>query len=200
MTEPLIAQAEVVVHATPERVWQALTEPEQIEKYLFGTHVETDWKPGSPIIYRGVWQGQAYEDKGVILEVEPGRRLVSTFWSALSGVPDEPAYYKTVDLRTESGGDCHPRERDPGQQRLTGRSRAFEPELGERARGHEGHGRSVTTGHELRSPTRGRRASGERGGKMKPKISMITLGTRDLERVDQVLRAGHGASPPSHGR
>jgi uncharacterized protein YndB with AHSA1/START domain len=96
MTEPLIAQAEVVIQATPEKVWQALTDPELIERYLFGTHVETDWVPGSPIIYRGVWQGQAYEDKGVILEVEPGRRLVSTFWSALSGVPDEPAYYKTV--------------------------------------------------------------------------------------------------------
>jgi uncharacterized protein YndB with AHSA1/START domain len=92
----LIAQAEVVIQATPEKVWQALTDPELIERYLFGTHVETDWVPGSPIIYRGVWQGQAYEDKGVILEVEPGRRLVSTFWSALSGVPDEPAYYKTV--------------------------------------------------------------------------------------------------------
>lgn len=96
MTEQLIAKAEVVIQATSDEVWQALTDPELIEKYLFGTHVETDWKPGSPIIYRGVWKGQPYEDKGLILELEPGRRLVSTFWSALSGVPDEPAYYKTV--------------------------------------------------------------------------------------------------------
>ncbi len=108
MTDTLIAQAEVVIHATPDKVWQALTEPDLIEKYLFGTRVETDWQPGSPVIYRGIWQGKSYEDKGVVLEVEPGRRLVSTFWSALSGVPDEPAYYKTVTYElTPEGQSTH---------------------------------------------------------------------------------------------
>lgn len=105
MTDPLVAQAEVVIHASQGRVWQALTEPDLIEKYLFGTHVETDWQPGSPIVYRGEWQGQAYEDKGVVLEVQPERRLVSTYWSSLSGVPDEPAYYKTVTYELAPEGD-----------------------------------------------------------------------------------------------
>lgn len=105
MTENLIARAEVIVDATPDRVWQALTEPAMIEKYLFGTHVETDWQPGSPIVYRGEWEGKPYEDKGVILEAVAGRRLVSTYWSPLSGVPDEPAYYKRVTYQLEAEGE-----------------------------------------------------------------------------------------------
>jgi uncharacterized protein YndB with AHSA1/START domain len=105
VTDPLVAQAEVVIHASPGRVWQALTEPDLIEKYLFGTHVETNWQPGSPIVYRGEWQGQAYEDKGVVLEVQPEKRLVSTYWSPLSGVPDEPAYYKTVTYELAPEGE-----------------------------------------------------------------------------------------------
>ncbi|MGA9190872.1 MAG: SRPBCC domain-containing protein [Anaerolineales bacterium] len=105
MTDPVVAQAEVVIHASPARVWQALTEPDLIEKYLFGAHVETDWQPGSPIVYRGEWQGQAYEDKGVVLEVQPEKRLASTYWSPLSGVPDEPAYYKTVTYELAPEGE-----------------------------------------------------------------------------------------------
>ena len=67
-----------------------------IKQYLFGTQVTTDWKVGSPITYRGVWQGKAYEDKGIVLEVVPGKSLVSTYWSGFSGRPDIPANYQRV--------------------------------------------------------------------------------------------------------
>ena len=39
-------------------VWEALTSPQMIQQYLFGTQVTTDWQVGSPITYRGVWQGK----------------------------------------------------------------------------------------------------------------------------------------------
>ncbi len=95
------ARTSIDIHASPARVWQALTDPEMIRQYLFGTQVSTDWQPGSPIIYRGVWEGKEYEDKGQILEVEPQKRLVSTFWSALSGLPDRPENYNTVRYELE---------------------------------------------------------------------------------------------------
>ena len=59
---------------------------------------------GSPITYKGTWQGKAYEDKGKVLQVEPGKLLVSTFWSSLSGVPDIPESYKTVRYEMASEG------------------------------------------------------------------------------------------------
>lgn len=96
MTMNLTARASTTIQAPASRVWEALTEPELIKQYLFGSEVVTDWKVGSPIYYRGMWQGRAFEDKGTVLEVEPNQRLVSTHWSPLSGVPDVPENYHTV--------------------------------------------------------------------------------------------------------
>jgi len=58
--------------------------------------VVSDWKVGSPIVYKGEWQGKPYEDKGQILEFKPGKSLVSTHWSPMSGVPDLPENYHKV--------------------------------------------------------------------------------------------------------
>ncbi|SEH59666.1 MULTISPECIES: SRPBCC family protein [unclassified Leifsonia] len=90
------ARADIRIDASRERLWEALTDPGQIEKYLFGSRVSTDWKPGSPIVYRGEWEGKPYEDKGTILEVVPGERLVSSYFSPLSGKPDAPESYVTL--------------------------------------------------------------------------------------------------------
>ncbi|MGH3667350.1 MAG: SRPBCC domain-containing protein [Acidimicrobiia bacterium] len=70
-----LATAETEISATPAQVWTALTDPEQIQKYMFGTHVETDWRRGSQIVWKGEYEGRAYEDKGEIVEIEPERRL-----------------------------------------------------------------------------------------------------------------------------
>ena len=96
MSEKFVASATIAVQASPSRVWEALTKPELIKQYLFGTDVTTDWRVGSSITYRGVWEGKPYEDKGKILEVDPGRLLVSSYWSPLSGVPDVAENYVTV--------------------------------------------------------------------------------------------------------
>jgi len=104
--QTILARATITVNAPTEKVWDALTKPELIKQYLFGTEVTTDWKAGSPIRYRGVWQGKPYEDKGKVLQVEPGKLIVSTFWSSLAGLPDAPENYKTVryELASEGSG------------------------------------------------------------------------------------------------
>ena len=84
------------VSAPPSKVWQALTDPEIVKQYLFGTQVVTDWKEGRPIRWKGVWQGKPYEDKGIVLKVVPEKLLETTYWSGNEGLPDEPEYYKTV--------------------------------------------------------------------------------------------------------
>jgi uncharacterized protein YndB with AHSA1/START domain len=92
----LTATASVVIHKPASVVWQALIDPEKIKEYLFGTQTETDWKPGSPIFFRGSWQGQRYEDKGTILKVENEKLLSYTYWSSMSGKEDIPDNYNTV--------------------------------------------------------------------------------------------------------
>ena len=96
MGESFIAKAVIVIHAKPERVWRALTDPAIISEYLFGTTVKTTWKIGAPIAWTGVWEGKTYEDKGRIVDLVPNRLLRSTYWSSMSGKPDSPEYYNTV--------------------------------------------------------------------------------------------------------
>ena len=96
MDKKFIAKASTTIHAPASKVWAALTKPELIKQYLFNTEVISDWKEGSPITYKGEWQGKAFEDKGKILKMEPEKLLMSSHWSPLSGVPDVPENYHTV--------------------------------------------------------------------------------------------------------
>ena len=104
MTEKHVARTSVTINAPALKVWEALTKPDLIKQYLFGTHVTTDWRVGSPITYEGIWEGKAYKDKGKILQVEPNKLLVSTFWSALAGLPDVPENYQTVRYELSAAG------------------------------------------------------------------------------------------------
>jgi uncharacterized protein YndB with AHSA1/START domain len=96
MNDKFTAEARTTIHAPASKVWDAITKPELIKQYLFDTDVISDWVVGAPITYKGEWQGKSFEDKGKILEFEPRRRLRSTHWSPLSGVPDTPENYHTV--------------------------------------------------------------------------------------------------------
>jgi uncharacterized protein YndB with AHSA1/START domain len=105
MSNNLIASVSTVVNATPERVWRALTDPATIKRYMFGTTVQSDWKAGSPITWKGEWEGKTYEDKGVIARMEPPRLIQYTHFSPLSGKPDLPENYHTVTIELERVGD-----------------------------------------------------------------------------------------------
>ncbi len=104
MNQTYVAKASIRINAPASKVWDALTRPEMIKQYLFGTQVATDWQVGSPITYQGVWQGKPYQDKGKVLQIEPEKRIVSTFWSALSGLQDIPENYKTVQYELSGDG------------------------------------------------------------------------------------------------
>lgn len=97
-----------VVNASPNKVWEALTKPEIIKQYFFGTDLLTNWKVGSEIIFNGEFQGQKYQDKGRILEFLECEKLVYSYLSSFSGKEDSPENYlwicyeiKQVDNGTE---------------------------------------------------------------------------------------------------
>jgi uncharacterized protein YndB with AHSA1/START domain len=90
------------INATIAKVWDALINPEQIKKYLFGTQTHSDWKVGSPIRFTGEWQGKSYEDKGTILAIEKEKILSYDYWSSFSGAPDVPENYQIVTFRLDN--------------------------------------------------------------------------------------------------
>lgn len=55
------------IDAPAEEVWAALTTPETIKHYFFGSEVETDWEEGSPIVFRGEYEGRRGQGR------DPGR-------------------------------------------------------------------------------------------------------------------------------
>jgi uncharacterized protein YndB with AHSA1/START domain len=106
MSEVFQATTTIDIDASPAVVWRALVEPALIAQYMHGTDVDTDWAVGSPIVWRGVWQGKPYEDKGEVTAFDDPRRLAVTHWSPLTGDDDVPANYHhvTYDLEPSDGG------------------------------------------------------------------------------------------------
>src|SRR5687767_13218532 len=84
----------IIINATAAEVWKALTDPQLIKQYFFGMDVKSEWKHGCPILFSGTWKGKEYEDKGKITRIEPNKLLEHTYWSSLSGLPDEPDNYQ----------------------------------------------------------------------------------------------------------
>jgi uncharacterized protein YndB with AHSA1/START domain len=104
MNNRFVAKASATIDAPVAKVWDALVNPVMIKQYMFGTNVASDWKEGRPITWKGEWQGKSYEDKGVILKIEPNRLLKYSHFSPLSGQPDAPENYHTVTIELSSKG------------------------------------------------------------------------------------------------
>jgi uncharacterized protein YndB with AHSA1/START domain len=104
MKSTLIAKAQITINAPIAKVWDALVNPEMIKQYMFGTNAVSDWKEGSPIVWKGEWEGKPYEDKGVILQLKPERVLQYSHFSPLSGQSDVPENYHTVTIELSPKG------------------------------------------------------------------------------------------------
>jgi uncharacterized protein YndB with AHSA1/START domain len=96
MKDDFIAYARIVIKAPVKDVWDALVNPEKIKQYMFGTEVVTDWKENDQILWKGIWEGKSYEDKGFILKIIPEKYLQYSHFSPLSGKPDVIGNYHTL--------------------------------------------------------------------------------------------------------
>jgi len=73
---------EIYIKTTPERLWEAITDPKMRAKYSFGVETHSDWATGSS--YEASVPGVVDIAAGENLEVDPPRRLVQSFtalWS-----------------------------------------------------------------------------------------------------------------------
>jgi len=61
MDKGLVVKKTIFVNADGATVWDALVNPKKIKQYLFGTDTVSDWKVGSRITCKGVWQGKEYK-------------------------------------------------------------------------------------------------------------------------------------------
>ena len=105
MSKNLVANATTSIRATKSEVWQALVAPDAIKQYMFGADVESDWSEGSAITWKGEMKGKKYQDKGVILKIDPEQILQYNHFSPLSGKPDKPENYHTITINLSGSGN-----------------------------------------------------------------------------------------------
>jgi uncharacterized protein YndB with AHSA1/START domain len=97
MKSELLVTNEITINANQEKVWDALTNPEQTKKYMFGCETVSDWKAGSSLLWKGSWEGkEMIFVKGNIVKIESGILLAYTTFDPNSTMEDIPKNYLTV--------------------------------------------------------------------------------------------------------
>jgi uncharacterized protein YndB with AHSA1/START domain len=94
---------EIYIRTTPERLWEALTSPEDRPKFQFGNTLSGEWKVGSRIEMSNPNAGYVL-GYGEILEIDPPRRLVQTM-NALWGEDVKAEGTSRVTYEIEAVGD-----------------------------------------------------------------------------------------------
>ena len=106
MAKPLIVKNTIVINAPASAVWNALVNPEETKKYMFGCETVSDWKVGSPLLWRGKHQGKDMVFvKGEIVDIKPEKMLAYTTIDPNSNIDDSAENYLTVtyDLSQDKG-------------------------------------------------------------------------------------------------
>ena len=95
----------VKISAPAGKVWLALTRPDLVKQWQYGSDLLTTWEVGTPIVFRNEWDGKVFEQKGSVLEFLPESRLKYSLFLPRSDLQDSPehSFFMTYEL-TESKG------------------------------------------------------------------------------------------------
>ena len=104
-TDKTIAKT-ITINALPLRVWDTLTNPEQMKLWLSDLEISviSEWKVGSPITFNGK-QSKTNSYKGIVLKFEPGKVFQYSLWTRISRLPDKPENYTVIEFTLTSKGN-----------------------------------------------------------------------------------------------
>jgi uncharacterized protein YndB with AHSA1/START domain len=85
-----------LLNATPSMVWNALTTPEQTKKFMFNCEVYSDWEIGSPVTWKGNYQGYETAERGVVIFVEKEKLLKYSSFDPNFGLIDIAENYLVI--------------------------------------------------------------------------------------------------------
>jgi uncharacterized protein YndB with AHSA1/START domain len=93
----LFIRNSITINAPASKVWDALVNPEQTRKYMFGCEAISDWRVGSPLIWKGVYEGkEMIFVKGQVVDIKPESFLAYTVIDPNSTIEDIPENYLTI--------------------------------------------------------------------------------------------------------
>ena len=93
----------VFVRATPEQLWEAITNPEFTSKYFYGSVIDSTWETGATYTGWSSDRSQQYVD-GEVIEASPPHKLVTT-WRALYDPETAAEPFSRVSWEIEPAGD-----------------------------------------------------------------------------------------------
>ena len=100
MANGLFVENTITINAASEKVWDALVNPEQTKKYMFGCETVSEWKRGSELLWKGIYEGkEMIFVKGIIIDIDPGKFLAYTTLDPNSDIDDVSENYLTVTYR-----------------------------------------------------------------------------------------------------
>jgi uncharacterized protein YndB with AHSA1/START domain len=102
MERETIIQRTLLVNASADAIWKALTEPHLTKLYMDGLQARSTWQRGAPLTWvEKNEEGESVRWKGTVMENLPGHRLRYTSFNIQGDLPDEPSSYTTVDISVE---------------------------------------------------------------------------------------------------
>jgi uncharacterized protein YndB with AHSA1/START domain len=99
MHKPVV-EVDTTIAAPTATVWKAMKGGAMFP----GTEIETDWKIGHPIVFKGEWKGKSFIDRGEIQTLAEAKELSFTHWSDKDGSGERPPSYHVVKYELEPAG------------------------------------------------------------------------------------------------
>jgi uncharacterized protein YndB with AHSA1/START domain len=102
----LVVRRSMAIHAPAQTIWGVLTDNAFIPQYMFGCTAETDWQPGSPLLWKGAADGKLYVKGAIVTFDAPHVLRYTTIDPNNPEVPDLAENYLTMSfiIREEKGG------------------------------------------------------------------------------------------------
>jgi uncharacterized protein YndB with AHSA1/START domain len=87
----------IVIDSKTDTVWETLTQPSLMKKWMGELEIYTNWKVNSPVVMTG-FHHIKFENKGILLGNQPNNRLVYSHLSSISELPDDTDNYTILDF------------------------------------------------------------------------------------------------------
>lgn len=89
----------ITIHASVQKVWDALTKPKLVKRWQYGSDLITNWEIGSDIKFRAEWDGKVFEQWGKVLAFQPFDFIQYSLFAPRPDLEDRPDNYFVMNYR-----------------------------------------------------------------------------------------------------
>ena len=95
----------ITINASTQKVWNILTKPEMVKLWQYGSELQTTWEPGTAIRFSTAWEDKVFEQRGLVLEMQPYELIKYSLFAPRPDLEDKPENYFIMNyVLTEENG------------------------------------------------------------------------------------------------